>query len=72
MVVAVRGLAVVAAVLGVLGFAVGSEPGIGPDLSFGALVWGLGWLTVGWVLIAVRSTRVVALLAARRRITTAR
>ena len=63
MVVAVRGLAVVAAVLGVVGFAVGSEPGIGPDLSFGALVWGLGWLTVGWVLIAVRSTRVVALLA---------
>ncbi len=63
MIIAVRALAVVAALLGVLGFGLGRESGIGADLSLGALVWGLGWLTVGWVLVAERSTRVVALLA---------
>ena len=63
MVIAVRALAVVAALLGVLGSALGRESGIGPDLSLGALIWGLGWVTVGWVLVAERSTRVVALLA---------
>ncbi len=63
MIVAVRALSVVVALLGVLGSALGREAGIGPDVSLGALVWGLGWLTVGWLLVAGRSTRVVAMLA---------
>ena len=63
MIIAVRALVVSAALVGVLGLGLGREPGIGPALSVGVLVWGLGWLTVGWILIAERSARVVALLA---------
>ncbi len=63
MIIAVRGLAVVTALSGLLGFGIGHEPGTGVDVSLGALVWGLGWLTVAWVLVARRASRVVALLA---------
>ncbi|HEY5788019.1 MAG TPA: sensor histidine kinase [Microlunatus sp.] len=63
MIIAVRGLAVAAALIGVLGLGLGRESGVGPALSLGAAVWGLGWLTVGWVLVAGGTTRAVALLA---------